>query len=243
MLYVFHGSLIKESLRKAHALIDSLRKKKPDAAFEKMSAEDWNPSVLEGHLGGQGLFSNKYIIFLDRLTENTEAKVQLPEFIPAMNESPNIFILVEGKVLIDLKKGFEKHAEKVVASEEAASKFGKKKDFNVFELADAVGMRDPMKAWSIYRQAIDNGLEAESILGTLFWQVKSMILAAPAKSAAEAGLSPFVYSKAKRYVGNYSASELSSLASDLIALYHDGHRGIRDMELATEQIVLAVGKK
>jgi DNA polymerase III delta subunit len=251
MLYVFHGTDIKQSREKAHKLIDSLRAKKPDAAFEQINADNWSPTVIESHLGGQGLFSNKYIIFLDRVTENEEAKEQIVDFLEAMNESSNIFIALEGKLNAELKKSFEKSAEKAVVSETAPvggrfpggtgnSSATGKQDFNVFALADAVGSRDSIKAWTVYRQAIDRGLESESILGTLFWQVKSMILAAEAKTAGEAGLSPFVFGKAKRYAGNYSRAELGILSSDVITLYHDGHRGIRDLELATERLMLGL---
>jgi DNA polymerase III delta subunit len=245
MLYAFYGTDIKQSQEKAHKLIDSLRAKKPDAAFEQVSGENWSPAVIENHLGGQGLFSNKYIVFLDRVTENEEAKEQIIDFLPSMNESPNIFIALEGKLNAELKKAFEKSAEKsVVSDEKAVSRFGTgssgTQEFNIFALADAVGTRDPFKAWTIYRQAIDRGLESESILGTLFWQVKSMILAANAKTAGEAGLSPFVFGKSKRYAGNYSRAELERLSSDVITLYHDGHRGMRDLELATERLMLGL---
>ena len=257
MLYVFHGTDIQQSREKAHKLIDSLRTKKPDAAFEEVSGDNWNTSIIESHLGGQGLFSNKYIVFLDRVTENDEAKEEIAGFMAAMNQSSNIFIILEGKLNVELKKAFEKAAEKVVISEAASieGRFGsinkggsgeagsfKKQDFNIFSLADAIGSRESFKAWTIYRQAVDNGLESESILGTIFWQVKSMLLAAKAKTSTEAGLSPFVFSKSKRYAGNYSGTELAKFSGDIISMYHDGHRGLNDLELATERLMLGIRK-
>ncbi|MEA2715583.1 MAG: hypothetical protein QOG91_611 [Candidatus Parcubacteria bacterium] len=243
MLYVFYGSDIRTSREKAHKLIDSLRAKKPDAAYEMMSAENWNGSALEGHLGGQGLFSHKYIVFLDRLTENAEAKEKLPEIVPALHESANIFIILEGKVNAELKKMLEKNAEKSVLSEEsAAAGLARKRDFNIFALGDALGSRDSLKAWMIFRQARDSGLESENILGTLFWQVKSMVLSATAKTAGEAGVNPFIFSKSKSYAANYSPEQLKALITDIITLYHDGHRGLRDLELATERLLLNCGK-
>jgi DNA polymerase III delta subunit len=228
-----------------------LRAKKPDAAFEVIRAEDWNPDLIEHHLGGQGLFSNKYIVFLDHLSLNEEAAEKLADFIPSMNESPNIFIALEGKLSADLKKAYEKSAEKVVEFElkseaggfkSGTGMAGSKKDFNIFALGDALGSRDSLKAWNVYRQAVENGQESESILGTLFWQVKSMIQAYGAKSAGEAGLNPFVYSKSKKFSSNYSSPELKNLLEDLIILYHDGHRGMVDMELGIERMLLCVAK-
>lgn len=245
MLYVFYGSDTHSAITKASALVTSLRAKRPDASYVRVESGNWTPSIIEEHLGGQGLFSNKYIIFLDRVTENVEAKESLPEFAPAMNESPNIFVVAEGKLNAELKKAFEKSAEKIIECEEKAvpsgGKFGAtKEEFNIFALADAVGQRDSFKAWTIYRQAIDNGTEPENIIGTLFWQLKSMAVASGGNSAGE--MSPFVYSKAKRAVGNYSADELQTLTKKFITLYHDGHRGKVDLELGVERVLLTIAK-
>jgi DNA polymerase III delta subunit len=255
MLYVFHGSDTHTTLTKATSLVASLRAKKPDASYVRVEAGQWTPSIIEEHLGGQGLFSNKYIIFLDRVTENAEAKEQLPEFIEALKESSNIFILLETKLNAELKKAVEKYAEKVVECGKedkvgagaggsfgngAAGSFGKSDDFNVFALADALGSRDRFKAWSLFRQAIDAGVQPENISGTLFWQMKSMMLAREAKSAGEAGVSPFVFTKAKKHAGNYSKEELQNLATSLITIYHEGHRGRGDIELGLERMMLSL---
>ncbi len=248
MLYVFHGSDTHSAITKSSALVNSLRAKKPDASYVRVEAGTWTSSIIEEHLGGQGLFSNKYIILLDRIMENLEAKEKLPEFASAMNESANIFVVVEGKLNAELKKAFEKSAEKMVECEEiqkqerdlskSLSGRNRKEEFNIFALADAVGQKDSFKAWSVYRQAIDNGVEAESIAGTLFWQIKSMILAKMTSTATEAGLNPFVFGKAKRYSNNYSPDELGQWAKNIIGLYHDGHRGKVDLELSLEKFLL-----
>lgn len=247
MLYVFHGTDTHAAITKASTLIASLRTKRPDASYVRVEAGNWTPSIIEEHLGGQGLFSNRYIILLDRVTENTDAKEVLPQFTGTMNESDNIFVVVEGKLNTEFKKAFEKSAEKIVECNLAlkvGNSFGTQssdgKDFNIFALADAVGERNAFKAWSVYRQAIDNGTEPENIVGTLFWQLKSMMLVMGGGSAGDVGLSPFVYSKAKRAAGNYSAVELNDLSKKFITLYHDGHRGKVDMELGVERVLLTL---
>ena len=212
MLYVFHGPDTPKALEKARALADSLRAKRPDAAFEEMMADNWNQAALESHLGGQGLFSSKYIVFLNRVAENAEAKEKIVDFIPAMQESDNIFIVLEGKLNAESKRAFEKDAEKMVAFElaekEKASADG---GFNVFALADAFGKGDAFRAWKIYREAIDRGTEPENILGILFWKAKSMA----------AGSGPM-----KQTLGR------------IVTLYHDGHRGLIDLETGVERLLL-----
>lgn len=241
MLYAFYGTDTAKSGEKARALVASLQAKRPDAAYARLDADTWDASVLEGHLGGQGLFSNKYIIFLDRVGESPDARESLLGFAPAMKDSANIFVLYEGKASAETKKVLEKNADKAVVSDEPApTGFGAtagKGEFNIFALADAVGARNGLKAWAIYRSAVDAGLEPESIIGTLFWQAKSMVSAARSSTAAEAGLSPFVFSKAKSSAKNYSPAELQKMMADLISLYHDSHRGLVDGELAVESFV------
>ncbi len=245
MLYVFHGTDTHTAVTKATSLVASLRAKRPDAAYERVEADTWSRGKIEGHLGGQGLFSSKYIVFLDRVTENAEAEEQLADLASALAESDNIFIVLEGKPTAELKKAFEKHAEKVVevvGNSKLKTQNSKHGEFSIFALVDAVGERNAFKAWSIYREAVDRGNEPESVIGTLFWQVKSMKVASVASSAGAAGLSPFVFSKAKKGAEKYSAQELDHLMERLIVIYHDAHRGLCDPELAIERVMLGLKK-
>ncbi len=237
MLYIFYGTDSKKSTDKARVLVDSLRTKKPDASFIEISSDNWNKSIIEEHISGQGLFSQKYIVFLNKVVKGEDVIEKLVETAKLMKESENIFIISEGKVNAELKKAFEKFGDKVIVSDEVEKKVFNK-EFNIFSLADAMGARDRFKAWSIYREAVQNGLESESILGTIFWQIKSMILARDAKSASDAGLNPFVYSKAKKGIGNYKEGELDNFLERVIFLYHDGHRGLVDLELGIEKMML-----
>ena len=86
MLYAFYGSDVSKSAEKARALVASLQTKRPDAAYVKVDGDTWDPSILESHLGGQGLFSNKYIVFIDRVAEAADARDSLISFAPAMKE-------------------------------------------------------------------------------------------------------------------------------------------------------------
>lgn len=241
MLYAFYGTDTNKSHGKAKVFVDSLRAKRPDATFVTVDANAWSPSVVSENAGGQGLFSSKYIIYLDRIGEKKDNVDTLVEVFSIMKDSENIFVILEGKVNADMKKAIEKHSDKTVVTDIAEVKgFAKNADFNIFSLADAVGERNAFRSWSIYRTAVEKGLEPESIVGTLFWQVKSMIVAAGAKSASESGLSPFVFSKAKKASEKYSEKERGELLKNLITIYHDGHRGTGDIEVAVEKLLLSI---
>ena len=216
MFYLYHGTDTKTSLAKARATIKSLRTKRVDATFIEIDADNWSAAAIQEHIGGQGLFSEKYIIFLNRVTESAEAKEEVGKLASLMQESANIFIDVEGKLNIDLKKSLEKCAEKTVVSD--IEKVPAKKDFNVFALGDALGARESGKAWALYRQAIDAGQEIEAIVGMMFWKIKTVLVGG--------------------YVSKYSKDELQELLGKLITIYHDGHRGLVDMELSVEKLLL-----
>lgn len=250
MLYFLHGSNKDKAREKARELMEGLVKKRPEASLFKLETENFNSAQLEELVGGQGLFSNKYIVFLDGLFENAEIKEQVLKFYKEISESENIFIWLEGKVDKATLTKLEKIAEKVQkfeSEEESGRKFStgpdqsfSLKDFNIFSLADAFGRRETKSAWILLQKALMKDIPAEEIHGVIFWQVKSMMLAEEAKTASEAGLSPFVFSKSKKYAGNFPDGQLAKLSSRLVKMYHEAHRGIVDFPAAIEKLVLTI---
>jgi DNA polymerase III delta subunit len=107
-------------------------------------------------------------------------------------------------------------------------------------LAEALGKRDRKNLWVLYRRALLEDISPEEIHGTLFWQAKSIILARVAKSAKEAGIKDFPFSRAKTYANNFSEKESGELLSRLINISHDSRRGLSDISLALEELTLTV---
>lgn len=247
MIYFIHGTDIDKAKAKARDLVDSLRKKKPDASFFKIDADNWNPAAMEEYVGGQGLFENKFIILVDRIGEDKVRRDELIDAVGMMAESNNIFIVLEGKLdkvsLGKIEKKAEKTQEFALAGMGDGPVTKKNKggdDFNIFALGDALGRRDKKQLWVLYRQAIDAGKSPEEIHGTLFWQVKSIVIASRAASAGDSGLAPFVYSKSKGFAANFSVGELAKLFDDLISISHDARRGMHELEVGLERVLLEV---
>src|SRR3970040_512130 len=96
MLYLLYGEEKNKARAKAHEMIGSLQKKKPDAAFFRIDSLNWSEAQIEEYIGGEGLFSNKYIVFVDSILENKEIKETLLGKLKEINESENIFIFLEG---------------------------------------------------------------------------------------------------------------------------------------------------
>ena len=114
------------------------------------------------------------------------------------------------------------------------------KEFNIFALTDAFGSRKKKDVWVLYQRAILLGVSAEEILFKLFWQLKSMLLAGRTKTAFEADMKAFPYSKSKSFLKNFKPDELSKLSEDLIVGYHQARRGKGDVETLIEKTLLSL---
>lgn len=238
MLYVIHGTDIEKAREKSHALFEALKEKKPDASAGTIASEEISLERLDELTQTQGLFENRQIIFMDRTLENKDVREVMLERIEALAESPNIFILFEGKLTKEVLKKLEKRAEKITEYEAAEER--KKESASLFHLADALGSRDRKSLWMGVREALDGDAAPEEIHGILFWQAKSLALASKSASAGDAGLNPFVFGKAKRHLSAWREGEVDSLLSRLVRIYHGAHRGELDFEIELEKLSLDI---
>ncbi len=236
MLYLIYGTNTEKAREKSRALFDALRIKKPDASVGTLTAEKVTAEQIEELTQTQGLFENKQILFMDRILEHKDVRDIVLEKIDTIAESPNIFIFFEGKLTKEILKKLEKRAEKITEYEATEEK--KKEVGSFFALADALGARDKKTLWLLLREALDKDAVPEEIHGILFWQVKSLTLALKTQSPEEAGLNPFVYNKAKRYVAHFRPQEIEDMLSDLVHMYHKAHRGEVDFAKELEKFVL-----
>ena len=226
MLYVICGTDRDKTREKAVDLRGSLLKKRPDASLFTLEPSDVSADRLDELSSSQGLFENKYIVFADRLFEDEEVRQIFLDRLDSVATSPNIFILLEGKITKDIERKLENHICCSGGSPE------------IFALADALGKKDTKSMWVLYRKALDNNDVPEEIHGILWWQLKSIALAQKCKNAAEAGINPFVYSKSKGFSKNFKLEEIDRLLSRMVSIYHEAHRGIADFEIALEKFVL-----
>jgi len=245
MIYLIYGSDKETARAKERALVESLIVKKPDASVGRYNADTFQVGLLDELIGGQGLFVARLIVELDRLFVNEEFQELVLENLERLAASENIFIILEEKLLKPELKKFEKYAEKIQAydlkKDESGGQgngWGKKGDVSPFALADALGRRDKKQLWALYVGQRKAGSVPEELHGLLFWQIKSILLAGQAASAEAAGLKPFVYGKAKQFAGNFSAEEIKTLSKNMVSIYHDAHRGMGDLDLLLERLIL-----
>lgn len=238
MLYFFYGTDPDKAREKAAELVVSLQKKKPDAGLFRVDSEHCTDALLQELAASQGLFSRAYIVQLVSVFEKPETKEVFLNRLEEIARSPNVFISLETDVD---KKTLLAVVEVAKKAQSFESKTGKRKpDFNIFSLTDAFGRRDKKNLWVLFQKALSSGAVPEEIHGILFWQLKSMLLSSGSKSASEAGVAPFVFTKSKNFLKNYSEAELKRLSSKFVSLYHDSHRGIHDFSVALERLVLTL---
>jgi DNA polymerase III delta subunit len=246
MLYIITGNDTEKGRAKLSALRATLEKKRPEAAVFVVDDESFDMSRMAELIGGQGLFDEKYIVILDRVLGHPEATDFLTKHAEVIAGAVHVFILYAEKIDAKAKKKLEKHAQDVFVYEKKKGVASEIYDeygamcavFNPFHLADAVAARDKKRAWTLFQQASLCELPMEEIHGIVAWQVRAILAASRAKSAEEAGLKPFVYGKAKRAAERFSDTDITTLSSSLVSVYHEGHGGGMPLKEGLEQWIL-----
>ena len=206
----------------------------PEGTLTTLDASSFVPGQVADALGASSLFGGEEWFVLDTPSANPEFQAEVQEALKELSESGNTFIIMEEALLAPAKKTYGKYAK---STEEFTAI--KEERFNTFGMAEALALRDKRKLWVLLQEARMNGLREEEIIGMLWWQLKSLRLASVTSSAAEAGMKDFPYNKAKRALSGFAPGEVVSLSRSLLEVYHAGHSGQRDMDVALEQWVLS----
>ncbi|MDZ7726520.1 MAG: hypothetical protein U5L75_02995 [Candidatus Campbellbacteria bacterium] len=235
MLYFFYGrrSFVKPELKKIR---DVLLTKRPDAlllSFDDSSAE----LDLEELALGRGLFETRYIVELDGLFSSGAFSGHEKEAVNRMQESENVFFVLEEELPKKPYETLRKNAEKTL--EEKKQKKSQK-EFSSFSLADALASRDKKRLWVLFNEAVERGYVLEEIHGILFWQMKMIVLAQKTNSAEEAGVKQFPYSKAKTASKNYSVEEAENVLHQLTSALVDAREKNLPLEHTLERVILSL---
>ncbi len=233
MLHLFFGNDVVAVRKKALAFIVSLEEK--GYSLERIEAESYQSGQCANIAGSLSLFGGKTVYLLDTPSAEPVFAEEIEKALPLFKESDDVYVVLEGSLLAPAKKMYAKYAEKV---EEMTGE--KAERFNAFSLADALSQKDKKTLWLLLQEARREGLSSEEIIGTLWWQLKTLRLSACTSGATEAGMKDFPYNKAKRSLKNFKEGELQKLSADLLRVYHDGHGGKRDIELALEKWTLTI---
>lgn len=202
-------------------------------AVNRVESETYIPGQITDAVRSVSLFGGATTYIIDMPSALEEMNDEVLSCLSDMAESADLFIVIDGVLLAAPKKKWLSAA--LVAEEFTKTAIAR---VDVFRLAGALFLRDKKTMWMLLCEARLAGLASEEIIGTLWWQLKTLRVAAVTKSAEEAGMKEFPYNKAKRALKNFKPGELETLSSSLLAVYHDGHGGVRDIELSLEEWVL-----
>ena len=236
MFYLFYGTDTGTTRAKARALIERLRGD-GDGFFERVTADTFDREALLSRTEETGLFAGDIVTVLDGVCVNKEAESALADMIKEIALSPNAFILIEEKISKSLIDACE------IAGANIAVSGGTKKETEwtqapIFSFADAYARGDKKNAWTMFTTLRENGAREEEIIGTLFWRLKTILLAKTAKSADEVGLKPFVYTTAKRLSEPYTKEDIQKKTDEIVALLYDTRRSSGDATVALERLIL-----
>lgn len=175
---------------------------------------DITKDLIDGYALGVSMFGDPAAVVLESVIAKGDFLFK-DEDLKNLADSKTLFIFLEDKLLAANEKKFKKYAS-VERFEEKKLKEAPK--INLFAIADAFGSHDKVKAWSLYRDAIEGGVDPEPISGILFWKIKTMLL-----------------------TGNrlFSPKALKNQSSELVSLYHRSHRGEIDFVIGLEQFILS----
>jgi len=233
MLHLIYGNDTITVRQKAHEFIGIEEKK--GVKVERIEIENYAEGVFADIVGAVSLFGEKTLYVIDTPSGKAEMYEDVLTHLEAFAASGNTFLVLEEALLVPQKKKFQKHTHSM-------EEYKKKADerFNAFGMADCLARKDKKNFWLQLQQAKQSGLSAEEIIGTLWWQLKSMRLARLTTSAAQAGMKDFPYNKAKQALRTFKEDEIESLSKTLLTVYHDGHLGKVDIDIALERWVLSL---
>lgn len=242
MIVLIYGAQTDKVRSVSQKTVESLKKKRPDAGFFRMDDESFDEAQFEELIFGQGLFDKKFIVHLDRVMEDKNVREYILKKLKELADSENAFVVTEYKLV---KPTLEKLKKVAIKTEEFdAKKVESVQEFNIFALADAIGKKDKKNLWILYTQALKKDVAPEQIHGTLFNQVKNMLLIKKADEqnvgVGGLGIHPFVLKKATGFARNFSKEELETYSRALFTIYHDARGGGDELDIGLERFILSL---
>lgn len=236
MLHIIYGKDREKGRARFHALRTELLKKYQE---DRLVVEgEISDGFLDAIVLSQGLFGGETLFVFDSVFDKKDEQEMLLEHMQKLSSSKNFFLILEPSLEKKIADSLKSAGLEI--EECAGKKVDTRPDFNIFILGDTLGQRNKKELWVLYQEALNKGLSAEEISGTLFWAAKNIALMKNAKPGDDCGLSPFVAKKARGFATKYSEEEIKKLSHDLVVLYHEAHRGGEPMDIALERFILAL---
>ncbi len=228
MLYVYYGT---DEVAARSAALAALGKKE----VVRVEGRDYVEGQLLSLAEGNSLFGGTSAYLLDTPSDNQSFFDAVLDNAEQLSESPHLFVVVDKALLAADKKILSKSVGEIVEFKKVATA-----TFNQFALTDALAARDKRQLWLLLQESWQHGSATEEIIGILWWQLKTMRLAALTKTATEAGMKDFPYRKAKSALSVFPLALVEEKSLSLTKLYHDARWGKGSMDQLLEMWVLSL---
>lgn len=210
MIYIFSGNDNKSKNAEIKKLFGNKE-------FFSIKKEELVKEKIFEYSNIKSLFGDSPIIVVDNFFDEKYSFSK--KEILDLQKSETIFIFSEDSFSSANIKKYREFVIFKLFEEKKEKKF----ETNIsFEIANAFGVKDKIKAWILFNQAIEKGVEPEQISGILFWKIKSL-------------------SESRQNV--FSREEIKRSSSLLVSLHHDAHLGKKDFVVGLEQYLLFVLSK
>ena len=233
MLYVFFGKDSVNVRKHAHTFAEAHVEK--GVRIERIDNAGFEPGSVRDAVGSISLFGEQTLHIFDMPSLDAAFEEELKQFLETMAASERMYVVIEGPLLAAEKKRYAKWATKM--EEYTASAEDR---YNTFSLSDALLRKNKKELWMGLSDARMHGISPEEIIGILWWQLKTLRLVSVTHTAAEAGMKEYAYSKTKRALPSFKEGEVENLSQSLLAVYHEGHAGKKDIDLALEKWTLSI---
>lgn len=207
MIYIIIGN----DINKRNSYIKNISS---SGQIVKLTNSSLSPEALSNYALSSSLFGDRLTYIIDGVLSLGDIDLS-KEILLTLKNSSTQFIFLEDKLLAKDENKYKKYAiieNFTIKASKAVPKI------NIFNITDAFARRDKVEAWRLYSNAIESGIEPESIAGILFWKIKTMIL-----------------NNSKIF----SRQELITQSSSVVSIYHMAHRGELDFSVALEQFILS----
>lgn len=205
-----------------------------EAVLTTIDGNEYESGRLSDALGANSLFGGVQWFVIDTPSANDGLKNEVSESLGELAESENVFLILEGQMLAPERKKYEKRAERVTVVEAK-----KQARFDMFTVTEALASRDRRRLWILVQEARLEGARDEEIIGLLWWQLKTLRLAALAQRPEEVGMKSYPFEKAKRALMQFPNEQVIERSQSLLELIHQARAGQRDIDIAFEEWILS----
>ncbi len=161
-------------IEKTKIILESKLKQEPNLFKLSLNAKEFEDNSLQELLQSNALFKANYIVVLNDIFEEKDAKDKFFNFLDELAISAHLFILQDSFCALS-EKELELLKKKSFKADINCSKRSMKPDKNAFYLADAFLLKNKKDFWLEFLK-LSEDFDAEQLYGILNWAFKNIFL-------------------------------------------------------------------